>query len=322
MRMSYKVNNNEAFDKMLINLSTTNLAGEKMKKLLTLIPLGFASLVSADQYNQGYDNMSTPWPSCNSGRGYYQDQPNNGRYYQQNQRLNSQDYYQRDDRNDDRNNPYYYQERSPRNQSYDQNQQYYPQRNQSYNWEQQRNDDNVYGFRDNNNQRMTSDEEINKKIHETLNSGWFSKGFQNVSFDVRNGNVNLRGSVDTLENKNKVEDSVRKIDGVKQVSNQITIAKESSDNYSDSQLQNSERKYTNDFASNSQDRQLNAKIRDQLSNGWFSEDYEMLIIRTTNGAVIISGTVDKPEDIQKINDQIRSIEGVKSVNNQLMVKNR
>jgi|GEM_PF-5056338 len=34
--------------------------------------------------------------------------------------------------------------------------------------------------------------------------------------------VLLTGSVNTLENKNKVEDSVKKIDGVRQVNNQIT----------------------------------------------------------------------------------------------------
>ena len=280
--------------------------------------LGSVALVSADQYNQPYGNGADFCPSCNNGGGYYQDQPNNGNYYQQNQRQSSQGYYQR-------NNQYDYQQQVPRNQSYDQNQQYYQQqRNQSYNSsdrDQQRNYDSTYGSRNSDNQRTASDPEINKKIQETLGSGWFSKGFQNVSFDVNNGNVNLRGSVDTLENKNKVEDSVRKIDGVKQVNNQITIVKENSDRYPDSQLQDSEKKYPQDFASNSQDRQLNAEIRDKLS-GWFSKGYETLVIKTTNGVVVISGTVDKPEDIQKINDQIRNIEGVKSVNNQLTVMNR
>lgn len=294
-----------------------------MKKLFTLIALGSVALVSADQYYQPYGNGSSNCPSCNNGGGYYQDQPNNGNYYPQNQRQSPQGNYQRDDRNYQRNNQYDYQQQSPRNQSYDQNQQYYQQQgNQSYDRDQQRNYDNNYGSQKDGNQRTTSDQEINRRIQDTLSSGWFSKGFQNVSFDVNNGNVNLRGSVDTLENKNKVEDSVRKIDGVRQVNNQITIVKENPDTYSDSQLQNSEKKYPQDFASNSQDRQLNAKIRDKLSNGWFSKGYETLVIRTTNGVVIISGTVDKSEDIQKISDQIKDIDGVRSVNNQLTVKNR
>jgi osmotically-inducible protein OsmY len=276
-----------------------------MKKLLTLIALGSASLVSADQYGQPYGSGSG-CPSCNNGGGYYQDQPNNGNYYQQNQRQNPQGYDQRDDRNYQRNNQNDYQQRG----------------NQSYDRDQQRNYDNNYGSQKDGNQRTGSDQEIRRRIHETLSSGWLSKSFQDVSFDVNNGNVNLKGSVDSLENKNKIEENVKKIDGVRQVNNQITIVKESPGTYSEAQLQNSEKKYPQDFASNSQDRQLNAKIRDKLSNGWFSKDYETLAIKTTNGVVIISGTVDKSEDIQKIIDQVKDIDGVISVNNQLTVKNR
>jgi osmotically-inducible protein OsmY len=169
---------------------------------------------------------------------------------------------------------------------------------------------------------MISDQELSRKIQETLSSGWFSQGFQHVSFDINNGNVNLMGSVDTIENKNKLEDTIKKIDGVKEVNNQITIVKESPDTYSGKQLQDSEKKYPRDFASNSEDRQLNAKIRDKLNNGWFSNGNETLVIRTTKGVVIISGTVDKFEDIQKLDDQIKDIEGVRSVNKELTVKNK
>ncbi len=108
----------------------------------------------------------------------------------------------------------------------------------------------------------------------------------------------------------------------RQVNDSNTNVKDNSETYSESQLQSSEKKYPQDFASNPQDRQLNAKIRDKLNNGWFSKGYQTLVIRTTNGVVVISGTVDKFEDIQKINDQIRDIDGVRSVNNQLTVKSR
>jgi len=95
-----------------------------------------------------------------------------------------------------------------------------------------------------------------------------------------------------------------------------------SNTYSDSQLQNSEKKYPQDSAATLQDRQLNAKIREKLSGGWFSKGYDALILRTANGVVVISGNVDNNDDIQKIRDQIRNIEGVRSVNDQLNVKNR
>lgn len=281
-----------------------------MKKLFTLIALGSVALVSADQNYQSYGNGSGSCQSCNNEGGQYQGQPNNANYYQQrggsNQRQNPQGNSQRDAQDYQRNNQYDSQQQG----------------NQTYYRDQQRNDDNNYGSQKESNQRTGSDQEIRRKIHEALNSGWVSKGFQNVSFDVNNGNVNLKGSVDSLENKNKIEESVKKIDGVRQVNNQITIVKESTGTYSETQLQNSEKKYPQDFASNSQDRQLNAKIRDKLSNGWFSKNYETLAIKTTNGVVIISGAVDKSDDIQKIVDQVKDIDGVRSVNNQLTVKNR
>lgn len=293
-----------------------------MKKLFTLIALGSVTFVSADQYENEMSSFS-------SDGNYYQD-PNSSNYYQQNQRQSSQKYFQDDDQNWQRNNAYNYQQQSPRNQAYDQNQQYYRQpSNQSYDRDQQRNYDNTYRVQTGEN-LANSDQEISRKIKDKLSSGWFSKGFQNVSFDVRNGYVYLKGSVETLDDKNKVEDSVKKIDGVKQVNNQISIMKENPNTYSkenvktysDSELQDSEKKYPQDMASSQQDRQLNARIRHKLSSGWFSKGYETLVIRTNNGFVIISGTVDKPEDVQKITDQVKNIEGVRSLNHQLTVKNR
>lgn len=280
-----------------------------MKTLFTLIALGSVAFVSAGQYYQPYGNGS------NYGESYYQNQPMNGYYYQPNQRQNSQAYYQNDGRNYQGNNQYDYQ------QSYGQNQQYYQQGNQPYYRDQQEYYDNSYGSQNNGNKEV-SDQELNKKIQEKLSSGWFSKGFQNVSFDINNGNVTLRGSVDTLENKNKVEDSVRKIEGVKYVTNQITIVKESPNAYSETQLQDSEKKYPYDVATTAQDRQLNAKIRDKLSNGWFSKGYDTLVLRTTNGAIAITGNVDKAEDIQKISDQVKNVDGVRSVDNQVRLNNR
>jgi len=299
-----------------------------MKRLLTLIALGSASLLPADQYYQpsGYDSNSHP--AYNNNGGGYQDQPNNANYYQQNrdsnQRQNPQGYSQRDDQGYQRNNQYDYQQQSPRNQSYNQNQQCQQcQRpgNQSYDRDQQRNYDNNSGSQKSGSQKAASDQEITKKVRDILSSGWFSKGFQEVSFDVYNGNVNLRGTVDTLENKNKVEDSVKELDGVIQVNNQITVTKKTTSPYSDSQLQASENKYPQDSAVTNQDRQLNAKIRAKLNGGWFSKGIETLVIKTANGVVVISGTVDKFEDIQKVNDQLKDIDGIKTVNNQLTVKN-
>ena len=120
--------------------------------------------------------------------------------------------------------------------------------------------------------KVVSDTDIINSIRNTLSSGWFSKGFQDVTFDVYNGEVNLKGSVDSLDDKIKVEQGVKKIDGVKQVNNQIGIVGTNAKGYTESQLKDSEKKYPQDYASSEQDRQLNAKIHDKLAAASFLKD--------------------------------------------------
>lgn len=261
-----------------------------MKTLFTLIALGSVALVSAGQSNPNYGNSTSAYPSYNNGRGYNQTQPNNG-YYQQNQPQSSQGYY------------------DPKTQT-----QYFDQT--------QQNNGNTYGYRNGDSQKIVSDQDISNKIKPILSAGWFTNGHENVSYDVNNGNVNLSGSVDSTDNKNKVEESVRKIDGVKQVNNQISVVPKVNPAYTDEQLQKNEKKYPQDAASSYEDRQLNAYIRERLSGGWFSKNYDTIQLRTANGVVVISGTLDKPDDIQKINDLLIDIPGARTVNMQIRANNR
>ena len=349
-----------------------------MKKLFILMALGSVSLLSADQYYQSsYDNGQGGY-----NRSSYSD--NNSSYGQN----------QRNDQNFQRNDQWNSQPQS-RNQ-YNQNAQNNPQTNQSF-------DQNPSNF-NNSTRNDVSDLDITKKIHDTLTPGWFSKGFQDVSFEVNNGVVTLKGSVDKADDKRTVENDVRKIDGVKQVYNNIAIrdtsrsnsnynsnsnpnynsrndsnlnsngnpnfnsrndsnlnsntnpnynvtidssanpnlntrsdynsnanvntrndsnytSSKSSSKYSESDLLSSEKKYPQDTAATPEDRQINAKIRSKLS-GWFTKGYETVILRTSNGVVVITGTVEKSDEIQKVNDKIKDVEGVKSVNNQVTVQKK
>ncbi len=319
-------------------------------KIFSLIALGSISLVSADQYGQPYgyqSGSSCTNGSCSQGQynsGYYQGQPSNSGYYQgqpynsgyyQGQPNNS-GYYQGQSNNAGNyqaqpNNAGYYQQpntgnpnnaqpQAPRNQ-YNQNQPSAQQQNyRAYNQGQQANVDHTYAPQDGNQPKVAADQEIVKSVRNLLSAGVFSNGYPDVTFEVYNGNVTLKGSVDTLENKNTIEADVKKINGVNQVTNKITIVKTSANAYSETQLQDSERKYPSDTAATSNDRQLNAKIRDKLSGGVFSKGYEFLVIKTTNGVVVISGTVANSDDIKKVTDKVKELEGVKSVKNQLTVR--
>lgn len=98
--------------------------------------------------------------------------------------------------------------------------------------------------------------------------------------------------------------------------------KKNSQASSDMQKQNAENKFPMDTASTAQDRQINTKIRDTLNGGWFSKGNPSLVLRTNNGVVTISGNVEKAEDAQKIIDQIKEVDGVRSVNSHLIVRKR
>ena len=79
-----------------------------------------------------------------------------------------------------------------------------------------------------------ADQNIIKNVQDELSTDHFSKGYQHVSFEVSNGNVSLEGSVDSIENKQLVEEKIKKLDGVKLVNNNLKIAKESGNANSES----------------------------------------------------------------------------------------
>ena len=64
-------------------------------------------------------------------------------------------------------------------------------------------------------QKSQSDQDISKDVKSTLGSGWFSKGYESVTYQVNDGVVTLKGNVQSIQDKNKVEDSLNKIKGVK-----------------------------------------------------------------------------------------------------------
>lgn len=281
-----------------------------MKKTITLLGISAVSLLSADCQNGncGY---------------YYQNQPSSG-YYQESRdqyyrRGSEQPYYQ------DQRSQGYYDNRASQNydRRYDnrQDQGYYNEK-QGQMSNDTRQDQDYY---DKNNQKNVSDQELQKKVRDSLSS-WFSNDYKNVSADVNNGNVTLRGSVNTNDDRKKIEDKIRKIDGVRQINNQITVAESKTawnDSYNyadnDSKMRENEQKYPNDYAATDADRMLNSKIRDKISNTWFG-GYDTIILKTTNGVVIITGKVDSFDDIKKINEKIKGVDGVKTVNNQVTAR--
>lgn len=177
--------------------------------------------------------------------------------------------------------------------------------------------------------RTIMDDEIAQKIHPIMVGNWMTSGYPHVTFDVNNGTVNLRGIVDTREDKNKIEQAIKKIEGVKGVKNEITVGMPTGSQKSKMLGMNNNNTHnhrhangaaastmTQDSAGTDQDRTINSRLRERLSR-LNSKGYETLVISTSNGAVVITGNIDRVEDIQRISNEARNVQGVKSVTNQV-----
>src|SRR5690606_11924493 len=100
---------------------------------------------------------------------------------------------------------------------------YNQQNSRRYSYDQQSNQSSSTYQSDAN--RDNKDQVIQKKVRDLLAPGFFSKGYPSVSFEVLDGVVTLNGTIDTQSNKRHLEESVRDIEGVKRVNNQLVVGK-------------------------------------------------------------------------------------------------
>lgn len=69
------------------------------------------------------------------------------------------------------------------------------------------------------------DHKINKDLQDVIEGGFFSDGYKNVTFDVKNGHVVLKGTVKNDGDKKDLIEKVKKIDAVKSVDDQVMVVK-------------------------------------------------------------------------------------------------
>lgn len=80
----------------------------------------------------------------------------------------------------------------------------------------------------------TSDQKASKEIQDILDGGMFTSGYKNVDFDIQDGRVTLRGSVEEVNDRQELAKKVQDIDGVRFVDNQIRIQQNPSSRYQNS----------------------------------------------------------------------------------------
>lgn len=69
------------------------------------------------------------------------------------------------------------------------------------------------------------------------------------------------------------------------------------------------------------DQQLNTKIQDKLKGGWFTKGYPGVSAKVDHGNVTLTGTVASTKDKEKLDKEIREMDGVHSLNSQIRVEN-
>lgn len=83
--------------------------------------------------------------------------------------------------------------------------------------------------------------------------------------------------------------------------------------------ENTER-YPQDTYSTFQDRVLNNKIRNTISDGYFWDSYKDVTVNTNNGVVTLTGSVKNNDERQKIINELKKVYGIKSIKSELVVK--
>jgi osmotically-inducible protein OsmY len=168
---------------------------------------------------------------------------------------------------------------------------------------------------------VVSDSDLTKTIRDNIGSGWFTKGYESVNVQVLNGAVTLTGTVDSQSDKEKLDKEVRDTKGVRSVNSQVTVLDRDRDSsYRDGDT--SKDKFSQDKGTTPADQQLNKKIRDNVSKGYVWDSYEAVILNTSNGAVVLEGSIKNLDQQQKLIDEIQKVEGVKTVKSNLRVKNK
>lgn len=159
----------------------------------------------------------------------------------------------------------------------------------------------------------TPDAKIKSDINNKIKGGWFTEGYDQVMIDVKDGVVTLKGSVETIEDKQDLEKKVRNMDGVKGVESSLKVQKAPDE-------KDLKKDFPQDTYSSSQDEQLNMKIRDNVSTGWLWNSYTNISLNTTNGVVVLRGKVDDMKDQQTLMNEIQKIPGVKEVKSELQIE--
>lgn len=294
-------------------------AGRKyMKSKALTIALSIFTTLMTSPLVYGYCRECS---NFQGGYSYYGDQrpmqgreDNQGEYYQDGRRYYPQrrgsyqgerDSFRQDDRYDDQDRKSYPAGRGSLRQDERSDRQYQREaedrmerndRDTSDNYDPQES----YSYRQRDGQGSESDRKIYEKIRDLLKGGTFSKSYDNVNFNVNNGHVIVTGTIQKESDRKDFVKKVENIDGVKDVENRIQVIEKDKSDVSDAKIEE--------------------KIKDILKGGMFSKAYQNVNAEVMNRNVVLTGSVSTEDDKRDLAKKIEKIDGVKVVENRIVVR--
>lgn len=153
----------------------------------------------------------------------------------------------------------------------------------------------------------TNDVKSNIRTNDTDSS---TKSYNSNSTDYNNGtNSKLKSNTDydnsTRTNKNGTNGNSN---------NSSSSDFDKSNSYNNSS--------TNTNGNGISDEELTKQINDELGSGWFEEGYEGISVKVSQGNVTLQGTVPTAEDKKAVEDKVRNIKYVKSINSQIKINSQ
>jgi len=143
-----------------------------------------------------------------------------------------------------------------------------------------------------------------------------------VNVDTLNGDVTLKGEVPTQDEKNAAEEVARKVEGVKSVSNQITVnpAAAGSGVPSGNEMKQQAEKAVGELGEEVKKGAGKAFLLGEIKTRLAAAGYSNIEVGADQGVVTLKGEAPSDKDRIAVEVIVEKIEGVLKVNNQVTVK--
>lgn len=143
-----------------------------------------------------------------------------------------------------------------------------------------------------------------------------------VNVDTLNGDVTLKGEVPTQEEKDAAEEVARKVEGVTNVSNQITVNPSAAGSGvpSGNEMKQQAEKAASEFGQEVKKEASKAFLLGEIKARLTAAGYSDISVGVEQGVVTLKGETPNDKDRIAVEAIVEKIEGVVKVDNQVGVK--